>query len=288
MRIMQKRYTILSALMALALFSVTARAQAVPDAPTPQLATDSSGATSASNSTNSANNPLTPKLQILAQNYLDPSLQGYGGRILDEELFRAYVPFKLFGVDNITRIYQPVFKDPLFPQGTDGGLGDTTIFDLAETHVQKFTLGAGPLLVIPTASHPDMGAGKWQAGAATIGVREMSWGLAGAILTYQHSFTGVAGEEPRNTAELITVQPIIRYNFKKGFYMRSTGFWNFNPHSGVDDIPVGMGIGRVWDLADGVTVNVYCEPQYSVWQSGTGSPRLQILDGINFQFPHKS
>jgi hypothetical protein len=212
MRIMQKRYTILSALMALALFSITARAQAVPDAPTPQLATDSSGATSASNSTNSANNPLTPKLQILAQNYLDPSLQGYGGRILDEELFRAYVPFKLFGVDNITRIYQPVFKDPLFPQGTDGGLGDTTIFDLAETHVQKFTLGAGPLLVIPTASHPDMGAGKWQAGAATIGVREMSWGLAGAILTYQHSFTGVAGEEPRNTAELTTVQPIIRYN----------------------------------------------------------------------------
>jgi hypothetical protein len=285
---MQKRFTILSALMGFALFSVTARAQSVPDAPTPQVAADSNGAAAAGSATNKANNPLTPKLQLVVQNYLDPSIQGYGGRISDEELFRLYVPFKLFGVDNITRIYQPVFKDPIFPQGKDGGLGDATIFDLAETHIKKYTLGAGPLLVIPTASHPNMGAGKWQAGGATIGVREMSWGLAGAIFTYQHSFTGVAGEGPRNTAELITVQPIIRYNFRKGYYMRSTGFWNFNPHSGVDDIPVGMGVGRVWNLRSGVTVNLYCEPQYSVWQSGTGSPRLQILNGINFQFPHKA
>jgi hypothetical protein len=267
-------------------FSVAAIAQAVPDAPTPQVSTESYGAAPAGSATNNANNPLTPKLTLVMQNYLVPSTEGYNGRMSDEELFRFYVPFKLFGVNNITRIYQPVFKDPVFPQGTDGGLGDSTIFDLAETHVQHLTLGAGPLLVIPTASHPNMGSGKWQAGGATIAVDEAKWGLAGAIFTYQHSFTGVAGEGPRNTAELITLQPIIRYNFRKGYYLRSTGFWNFNPHSGVNDIPIGMGLGKVWTMRDGATANLYCEPQYSVWQSGTGSPRLEILNGLTIQFPH--
>jgi hypothetical protein len=92
MRYMQKRYTILSALMGFALFSVNARAQAIPDAPPPQVAAASSGATPPSSSTNQANNPLTPKLQLVMQNYLAPSIQEYDGRISDEELFRLYVP----------------------------------------------------------------------------------------------------------------------------------------------------------------------------------------------------
>jgi hypothetical protein len=53
----------------------------------------------------------------------------------------------------------------------------------------------------------------------------------------------------------------------------------------VHDIPVGLGFGKVWNFADGKTINFYMEPQYSVWRSGLGAPGWQLFTGINFQFP---
>jgi hypothetical protein len=82
----------------------------LPNNATPNLVPDST-----SNQTNKANNPITPKLTLNLQNYFTPRVEGYGTRMVDEELLRFYVPFKLFGVQNMVRFYQPIFKDPLFP-----------------------------------------------------------------------------------------------------------------------------------------------------------------------------
>jgi hypothetical protein len=131
---------------------------------------------STANLTNSSNNPVTPKTQILAQNYFMPSPQGYGGRPADEELLRLYWPFMVFGVQNIFRVYQPIYTKPLFPTGRNAGFGDTTVFDLALRKVGKFSLGGGPLLVIPAGSHSNMSDGKWQAGVAGSVVTGRNWG----------------------------------------------------------------------------------------------------------------
>jgi hypothetical protein len=48
---------------------------------------------------------------------------------------------------------------------------------------------------------------------------------------------------------------------------------------------VGLGFGKVWNFADGKTINFYMEPQCSVWRSGLGVPEWQLFTGINFQFP---
>jgi hypothetical protein len=45
-----------------------------------------------------------------------------------------------------------------------------------------------------------------------------------------------------------------------------------------------LGAGKVWNFADGKTINFYMEPQYSVWRSGLGAPVWQVFTGINFQF----
>jgi hypothetical protein len=43
--------------------------------------------------------------------------------------------------------------------------------------------------------------------------------------------------------------------------------------------------GKVWNFAEGKTINFYMEPQYSVWRSGVGAPGWQLFTGVNFQFP---
>jgi hypothetical protein len=188
-----------------------------------------------------------------------------------------------FGVQNILRVYQPIETKPLFPNGRVAGLGDTTVFDLALCKVGQFTLGAGPLLVIPSASHPDLGDGKWQAGVAGSVVTERSWGLLGTIITYSHSFSGYGSRHP--PTQVLGVEPLAHYNFKKGYYLRSSAIWNIDYGNHVSVIPIGFGAGKVTTLQNGVVMNVYIELQRSLHHTGTGSPTWQILTAATFQFP---
>jgi hypothetical protein len=298
---MRVRHTILWATVGFALFATTARPQ---DAHESHSGIESGGASRSSIKTNASessadgaesaanesNNPITLKTEVILQNFFVPAPQGDEGRSADQVLARLYQPFRLFGVDNIVRVYQSVVTDPLFPSGREAGLGDTTIYDLAlhrmSGRLKKLTVGAGPLLVLPTANHANEGDGKWQAGGSVVAVTTGTWGFAGTDVTYQHSF---AGEGPRRpTAELVTVQPKIYYNLPHGLYLRSTGIWNLNfdaPH--VSEIPFGFGVGKATKSQNGTVMNFYLEPQYSLYQHGNGSPRWQILTGVNILFPNK-
>jgi hypothetical protein len=272
----------LQAAISFVLFATTARAQGAPAPQADSGVTDPPSTTGSTNLTNQANNPVTPLPEILVQNYLMPAPQGYDGRLTDEALLRFYWPFMVSGVQNIFRIYQPIFTEPLFPHGRDAGLGDTTVFDLALHKVEKFTLSAGPLLVIPAASHNDTGDGKWQAGIAGGVITERNWGLLGTIITYSHSFSGYGSDRP--ATQVVGVQPLAHYNFKHGYYLRSSGIWNIDYGDHTSVIPIGFGAGKVTRLRSGIVTNVYIEFQRAVHHTGPGSPIWQILTAVNFQF----
>jgi hypothetical protein len=276
----------LLAVISFALFAATARAQDGQAAQADPGVTNPSSTTGSTNLTNQANNPVTPLPEILVQNYLMPAPQGYDGRLVDEQLLRFYWPFMISGVQNIFRIYQPIYTKPLFPNGRNAGLGDTTVFDLALHKVEKFTLSAGPLLVIPAASHNNMGDGKWQAGIAGGVITETSWGLLGTIITYSHSFSGYGSERP--PTQIVGVQPLAHYNFNKGYYLRSSGIWNIDYGDHTSVIPIGFGAGKVTRLRSGIVTNVYIEFQRAVHHTGTGSPIWQILTAVNFQFENRT
>lgn len=264
------------------LLATTLHAQGAPARQADPAAANPPSTTGSTNLTNQANNPVTPLPELLVQNYLMPAPQGYDGRLADEQLLRFYWPFMVSGVQNILRIYQPIDVKPLLPNGRDAGFGDTTVFDLALKKVGKFTLGGGPLLVIPSASHDDMGDGKWQAGVAGSVVRETSWGLLATIITYSHSFSGYGSDRP--STQVLGVQPLAHYNFNYGYYLRSSGIWNFDYGDHTSVIPIGFGAGKVTRLKSGIITNVYIEFQRAVHHTGTGSPIWQILTAINLQF----
>lgn len=50
-------------------------------------------------------------------------------------------------------------------------------------------------------------------------------------------------------------------------------------------VPVGLGMGRGVQLADGNVLNLYLEPPYAVVQSGLGQPGFQVFAGFNAQLP---
>ncbi|WP_432444393.1 hypothetical protein [Rhizobium lusitanum] len=233
---------------------------------------------------NEANNPLTPKITINLQDYYVPSfIDTPGHPKANQFLLRGLIPSDLGGAPQLFRFTLPIATSPDVPTGYVTGLGDLTLMDLFILPKKgDITFGAGPLVVLPTATDTSLGSGKWQVGAAGVAVVPQEWGLLGGLLTYQTSF---AGKEDREDVNLLTVQPIVNFNLKDGWYVRSSATWNFNLENGSSYIPVGLGLGKVVPLESGITMNAFVEPQYTVWHDGPGAPRWQIFAGLNFQFP---
>jgi hypothetical protein len=235
-------------------------------------------------SVNDANNPLTPKITINIQDYFIPSfIDVPGDPHANQFLLRGLVPSDMFGVPQLLRFTLPIATSPDQPSGYETGLGDLTLMDIFILPKKgDVTVGAGPLVVLPTATDSSLGSGKWQVGGAGIVVAPQDWGLLGGLVTYQTSF---AGRKSREDVNLFTFQPILNVNLSDGWYLRSTATWNFNLESGSSYVPIGAGIGKVFQLDKGVTLNAFIEPQYTVWSDGAGAPRWQIFAGMNFQFP---
>jgi hypothetical protein len=173
--------------------------------------------------------------------------------------------------------------DPNSIRGPRTGFGDLQFYNFSLTKFalpesQALTVGAGPLLEVPTATTSNFGPDSVQGGAAGVIEARLNWGIAGVLATYQHTLSGAG-------SQLITVQPILYYNFQQGWYFRSDAIMQFNNYKHTNVVPVGLGIGKVVQLEGGYVLNGYVEVQPSVFRSGRGAPDLQIEIGIQIQFP---
>jgi hypothetical protein len=234
------------------------------------------------NDTNAANNPIHPLLTVDVQNYFAPSPEAFPGRIANQGLLRVSVPMRTFGFRQIVRTILPINTTASIQGGPNTGAGDLTVYDFLLFQEHGSTLGIGPLIAAPTARGEAYGSGKWQAGAAGIVIAPHNWGLLAVLATYQHSFSGNSSSP---VGQLTSVQPFFIDNFPHGFYFRSTGVWTFDTFHHVQNIPLGSGVGKVWTSSHGDIANLYIEPQYSVYQSGLGSPKWQVYAGVTFKFP---
>ena len=66
-------------------------------------------------------------------------------------------------------------------------------------------------------------------------------------------------------------------------YIRSAPIATFDLESGNYNVPFGLGIGHIVKL-EGVVVNAFIEPQYTLLANGPGQPLFQIFGGVNLQF----
>ena len=233
---------------------------------------------------NAANNPLTPTITANLQDQWAPQLYDSDASS-NAFLLRGVLPHLLGGVPQILRGTLPIATAPSTSgSGNTTGLGDLNLFDLALFKRDDLAFGIGPQLTIPTATDRALGTGKWQAGLAGVAIAPQSFGLLGALVTWQHSF---AGPSDRPTQNNLSIQPLFIYNLPQGVYLRSTATWNFALAQDNYVIPVGAGLGKVWARSDGSTVNVFAEPQWTIAHHGAGQPKFQVFAGVNLQFPIK-
>jgi hypothetical protein len=232
---------------------------------------------------NAANNPLTPTITFNVQDQWAPDLYDVdpGSNAL---LLRGVIPHQLGGRGQLFRYTMPVVTSPNGLGGTVNGLGDLNLFDLFPFLVKKarLELAIGPQLTMPTATNDETGTGKWQGGVAMVVAAPRSFGIAGALVTWQHSF---AGDHDRDTQNNLGLQPLLIYNLPQGWYLRSTATWNFAFAQDAWVIPIGAGVGKVWLRPDGATINAFAEPQFTVAHDGAGQPKFQVFMGLNLQLP---
>ena len=130
------------------------------------------------------------------------------------------------------------------------GLGDLTnaVFFTPPARSTKLVWGFGPALTLPTATHEQLGSGKWSAGPAfRVAYRPGPWNL-GAIAINLRSF---AGADDRFEVHQLLIRGLIRRRLKNPWYFTYNPIITANWNAPADQrwvVPLGGGIGRTFPL----------------------------------------
>ena len=119
----------------------------------------------------------------------------------------------------ISRTILPVMfsQNGLFPgSGSQSGLRDTTqgLYFSPKRTFNGFTLGAGPIFLLPTATDELLGAGKWGTGPTGVVVWQGSGWTVGVLAWHNWSFAGDADRADVNETFL---QPVLAYTTSRAW-----------------------------------------------------------------------
>ena len=254
-------------------------AQEPPKAPTP--APPGGGGVSAADVAR-VNNPLADVTAINFENFYAPTLYGASGVNANTLDLRGVI----VSGRQIIRATVPIQTTPVAAGQYKSGLGDISMFDAIRITPDgsKNEWAVGPLLVAPSATNTALGSGKWQGGAALVGIFPLGGGsLMGMLATWQHSF---AGNEDRKKTQVSTLQPFGTYSLGSGFYVRSSGVMVFDFENNRYLVPFGAGFGKAFRAGNHL-VNIFIEPQFTVYHKGAGQPTWQLYAGIKHQWAKK-
>jgi hypothetical protein len=111
----------------------------------------------------------------------------------------------------IVRLIMPfISQPPLFVGGTAAaGISDiTTSFFLSPRKITSFTIGVGPVVVLPSTSEPTLGSGKWSAGPTVVALKQEGPWTYGALWNQVWSFSG---DVTRADVSQMFLQPFLAY-----------------------------------------------------------------------------
>jgi hypothetical protein len=199
-----------------------------------------------------AQNPVASLISVPVQNNLNFGI-GSDDRTQNVLNIQPVIPVRVSQNWNLlTRfitpiIYQPTVSQPI-NQGANG-FGDLNpAFFLSPSKASKIIWGAGPQLVLPTATNKVLGQGKWSIGPSVVLLAQPGKWTVGALVNNVWSF---AGQSSRPDVNQMLFQYFINYNLNKGWYITwqptLTANWQAT-NGGRWLVPFGGGIGRIMKL----------------------------------------
>jgi hypothetical protein len=142
-------------------------------------------------------------------------------------------------------------------------------------------LGVGPTLVFPTASEPNTGQEKWQAGpAAALAWVPGRW-LVGFLAQNPISF---AGDGERADVNALYLQPVVTYQLGNGWFVRSVPQMAFNWETDKELVPIDLGAGRVFKIGR-QTVSCFIDPFWNA-VNDEPAPKYGITFGLGLLYPN--
>ena len=258
-------------------------------APGTEVATEHTPAAAANTDSlrKAAQNPVASLISVPVQNNNNFGV-GPDNRTQDVLNIQPVIPVKVSENWNlITRWITPIISQPTVSQPVNQGafgFGDLNpSFFLSPSKPHKIIWGVGPTVVLPTATNPILGQGKWSMGPTIVVLAQPGKWTLGGLVNNVWSF---AGQSRRPDVNQMLFQYFINYNLPKGWFITwqptLTANWQAS-NGGRWIVPVGGGIGRITKLGFqpvNITTQFYGN---AVHPSGT-SPwgmRLQIA----FLFP---
>jgi len=208
--------------------SVTGASAQAPGAdPTPNAAADQATALA-----KQQQNPISSLISVPLQGNWD---FGLGDRDATGTLFniQPVVPIAISRSTNlILRVILPLASQPGSGDARVNGLGDvvmTAFFSPAKSG--RFTWGAGPVVLLPTATTNALGSEKFGVGPSAVVLTQPGPWTIGLLFNHIWSTSGASDREDVSSTFL---QPFVNYNLGNGLavgaVLEATANWNADEH----------------------------------------------------------
>jgi hypothetical protein len=140
-----------------------------------------------------------------------------------------------------------IYREEVVPgAGSAFGLGDISYTGfISPSKPGKLIWGIGPSLLLPTAQEDRFATDKFSAGAGVVILSMPGNWVVGALV---QNVWSIAGDSNAADVNQLLFQPIINYNFPKGWYFTSVPVITANWEADSDNrwtIPVGGGFGKI-------------------------------------------
>jgi hypothetical protein len=162
-------------------------------------------------------NPVASMISVPFQNNSDWGIGEYNGS-KNTLNFQPVIPFKLSSNLNlITRLILPIVsqRDVTGPDTQEFGLSDATISAwVSPSHPKNGLIwGAGPALLIPTATNDFLGTKKFGVGPTALVLKQGHGNTMGFLANQLWS---VAGDKERQNVNQLFFQPFFSHSFSSG------------------------------------------------------------------------
>ena len=148
-----------------------------------------------------------------------------------------------------------------------------------------WTVGAGPIIQIPTATSQTVGSSVWGLGPTAVMVKTTEHIVAGLLVNQVWSLGGVESGPAGKRYSQFLAEPFINYNFGHGWFVSSAPIiTDVETHSGRKwTVPVGAVAGRIIKLGGKLPVKLSFGGYYNVVTPQYGARwQLQSVAAVIF------
>jgi len=193
-------------------------------------------------------NPIADLITIPIQMNYDREMGPFDDGWKLQTNVQPVIPFHLTEDWNlISRTILPViYQDDLYPgAGSDFGLGDTNLsllFSPKKPAPGGVLWGAGPILLLPTATESNLGGKKWGAGPSAVALTMRGPWTIGMLANHVWSF---AGDGDRQDISNTFLQPFVAYTWPSAWTVSVQSESAYNWKTEKWSVPVNVAISKL-------------------------------------------